>query len=56
MTEVEKLYQYLTERKIQLGGLTPGNKPSTSEEMAKAIRESLEAIDRGEYELVAEIG
>jgi hypothetical protein len=53
MNEVEKLFEYLKERKLTLGGLTPGNKATTPEDMAKAIRESLGAIERGEYEEIA---
>ena len=50
-TEVNKLFAYLAEKGFTLGGVTvaPGASP---EDVAKELRESLERIEAGEFEVI----
>lgn len=52
MNEIEKLELLLKADGLTIGGITLGDTPSSSEEIAKAIRKSLIALRRGELETI----
>lgn len=56
MTNVERLYEKLNETGASIGGLTLGPKGNDPEAVAAEILKSIEAIERGEFEEIADIG
>lgn len=56
MTKVQELYQWLSERGASIGGVTIGHGNPSAEQLAETLLDSLQAIDRGEFEVMAEIG
>lgn len=48
MTEVEKLREFLEENEIGILDITYGDYPIGNEQLAKAIRESILSVQRGE--------
>ena len=55
MTHIEKLKRKLESEGFDIAGITVGPR-GTPENVAETILESLEEIERGNYEIVADIG
>lgn len=53
---MRRLWYYLQIRGLRLGGVTNGDEPATAEKRATVVLASLQAIERGECRLVADIG